>query len=63
MGYLARQMAKNKLLAKLNQDRLDYYNKNANMIQKVWRGYKSRSEKFNFFKRRSYIKSLSRLVG
>lgn len=43
---------------KYRQERVDYFNKQASKIQKVWRGYYERQHVFNFAKQKEYLQQV-----
>jgi hypothetical protein len=61
-GYAGRKQF-TKLLIKLNKDiRMDYYNSQATLIQKVWRGYHSRRTIFDYYGRKKYLVEVGQKV-
>ncbi|KAI8893699.1 hypothetical protein BC833DRAFT_607514 [Globomyces pollinis-pini] len=57
-GFLGRQKFRNSLIEKLRQERMSFFDYNACLIQKFWRGYYSRKVIFDFYRRREYIASI-----
>jgi hypothetical protein len=44
------------------QRRTEWYNRHAVVVQKVWRGYCSRTTVFDYYERKAYVRSIEQKV-
>ncbi|KAI9202876.1 uncharacterized protein BJ171DRAFT_426063 [Polychytrium aggregatum] len=61
-GYIGRNSFEKKALEKNHAKRMKMYNAMATNIQKIWRGYYSRKFKFDYYRRKEYIKHITKKV-
>jgi len=54
-GYIARVDYEYMLRAKEKRERMAYFDRNATIIQKIWRGYYSRKHVHSYYRRKAYI--------
>ncbi|KAJ3308311.1 Tartrate-resistant acid phosphatase type 5 [Boothiomyces sp. JEL0838] len=57
-GYLGRLQARKERQERENINRVKYYNDNATLIQKIWRGHFSRRTNFDYYNRKEYINNI-----
>lgn len=54
-GYMARLEYEQRLKAKEKRERMAFFDRNATVIQKMWRGYYSRKNIHSYYRRKAYI--------
>jgi len=54
-GYITRLDYEKKLKEKERKERMAYFDRNATLIQKIWRGYISRKKVHSYYRRKAYI--------
>ncbi|ORY50614.1 hypothetical protein LY90DRAFT_702876, partial [Neocallimastix californiae] len=58
-GYISRVKTKERIIKENKLKRKKYYNEKAILIQKVWRGFHSRKEIFDFYAYKQYLRDVT----